>query len=401
MNEDKPQSPKGKLKQRLLLDEEYRVLSSLGTGGMAEVYRAEQVSLNRTVAIKKLKSSLGQNPEMLERFYREGKSTANLQHENIVQVYQMGKAGEEYYIVMEYVEGKDLKSILKVSGPISWQIAGLIIQEVAKGLGFAHQRGYIHRDIKPGNIMVSQRGEVKIMDFGIVRRIDSELTKTGAFLGTPSYMSPEQLKGENITPGSDLFSLGVVFYEILAGEKPFRAETEPSLIHKIVNEKPKSIRKLNPGVPWRMARIIKRLLNKNPKKRFESAEELAKALEKMLGRAIISRAEAEIAVYLAGIGELGQEEKTRRVKDYAGKESEELVQVEPLKKGRKTSRKTQASKAQSSLRVKSEQNSIEEAKWMLKTIILMAVSLGLILIIYFLNASGVISKLIKLFRHYF
>jgi len=401
LNEDKPQSPKGKLKQRLLLDEEYRVLSSLGTGGMAEVYRAEQVSLNRTVAIKKLKSSLGQNPEMLERFYREGKSTANLQHENIVQVYQMGKAGEEYYIVMEYVEGKDLKSILKVSGPISWQIAGLIIQEVAKGLGFAHQRGYIHRDIKPGNIMVSQRGEVKIMDFGIVRRIDSELTKTGAFLGTPSYMSPEQLKGENITPGSDLFSLGVVFYEILAGEKPFRAETEPSLIHKIVNEKPKSIRKLNPGVPWRMARIIKRLLNKNPKKRFESAEELAKALEKMLGRAIISRAEAEIAVYLAGIGELGQEEKTRRVKDYAGKESEELVQVEPLKKGRKTSRKTQASKAQSSLRVKSEQNSIEEAKWMLKTIILMAVSLGLILIIYFLNASGVISKLIKLFRHYF
>lgn len=401
MNQDKTQSPKGKLKQRLLLDEEYKVLSSLGTGGMAEVYKAEQVSLNRTVAIKKLKSSLSQNPEMLERFYREGKSTANLQHENIVQVYQMGKAGEEHYIVMEYVEGKDLKSILKASATIPWQIAGLIIREVAKGLAFAHQRGYIHRDIKPGNIMVSQRGEVKIMDFGIVRRIDSELTKTGAFLGTPSYMSPEQLKGESITPGSDLFSLGVVFYEILAGEKPFRAESEASLIHKIVNEKPKSIRKLNPEVPWRMARIIKRLLNKNPKKRFESAEELAQALEKLLGKTIIARAEAEIASYLAGIDDWAQEEKTRQVKDYAGKESEELVQVEPFKKGRKTSRGIQASKAQSSLRAKSGQNSIEEAKWMFKTIILMAISLGLILIIYFLNASGVISKLIKLFRHYF
>jgi len=396
LTEDKSQATRrGVGKARLKLDEEYVILGELGKGGMAEVFKAEQNSLLRIVAIKKLKSTLAQNPEMLERFFREGKSAANLQHENIVQIYQMGEKEGEHYIVMEYVEGLDLKTILKKAGPIPWRIACLMVRETALGLGFAHQRGYIHRDIKPGNIMVSKLGEVKIMDFGIVRRIDSELTQTGSFLGTPSYMSPEQLKGENISGRSDLWSLGIMFYEIMAGEKPFKADSEAALLNKILNEKEKPVRKINPQVPRRVARLLKRLLQKDPKKRFESAGELAKALEHLLGEDYAAASGEEISAYLAEVEGGPVEDKTKKTQQL---DSEPAIQV--AQKRPKAARTLKKSKTAARRQIVEDEDT--ENKWLVQTMILMAATLGLILILYFLQAHDLLKYLLKipeLFHH--
>ncbi len=382
-------SSRSRQKTRLKLDEEYKIISKIGSGGMAEVYKAEQVSLGRLVAIKKLKSSLTSNPEMLERFFREGRSAANLQHENIVQVYQMGEQDGDHYLVMEYVEGIDLKSLLKSYGALPWEVACLIIRQVARGLEFAHQRGYIHRDIKPGNIMLSSRGEVKIMDFGIVRKIDSDLTQTGSFLGTPSYMSPEQLKGEGVSPRSDLFSLGVMLYELVSGEKPFKAENEASLVQKIINEKERPVRKINPLVPRRVQRIIKKLMKKNPQQRFSSAGELVQKLDKLLGEKLISQADQEIARFLKE-AQLSKDDKTRP-----------LEQAQPLKPSPKPVRlqKARSKKTKAQKIAQSEEPS--EKDWLVKTFILMAVVLGIILIFYFLNSHGVLDKIINFFKAHF
>jgi eukaryotic-like serine/threonine-protein kinase len=390
LTEEKSQATRrGGGKSRLKLDEEYVILGELGKGGMAEVFKAEQSSLSRIVAIKKLKTTLGQNPEMLERFFREGKSAANLQHENIVQIYQMGEKDGEHYIIMEFVEGSDLKTILKKSGSIPWRIACLMMREVALGLGFAHQRGFIHRDIKPGNIMVSHRGEVKVMDFGIVRRIDSELTQTGSFLGTPSYMSPEQLKGEGISGRSDLFSLGVMFYEIMAGEKPFKADTEAALVNKILNEKERPVRKVNPLVPRRVARLLKRLLLKDPKKRFEDAGELARAIEHLLGEEYAAASGEEISYYLAELETAPEQDRTRKTSQPDSEPAKPVVVKRPrAAKAMKTSK--------TSTRRALIQDDSSENKWLIQTLILMAGTLGLILILYFLQAHDLLKYLLKI-----
>ena len=390
MTEDKSQASKRLSKSRLKLDEEYKILGTLGIGGMAEVFKAEQNSLGRIVALKKLKPTLGQNPEMLERFFREGKSAANLQHENIVQVYQMGEVDGEHFIVMEYVEGRDLKTLVKNSGPVDWRIAGLIVRAVAEGLSFAHLRGYVHRDIKPGNIMVSSRGEVKLMDFGIVRRVDSELTQTGSFLGTPSYMSPEQLKGQGVSDRSDLFSLGVLFYEILCGEKPFKAENEAALVNKIMNEKEKVVRKVNPEVPRRVARLVKKLLQKNPEKRFESAAELARVMEHLLGEGLVSQSADQIAAYLKNLEAKPDEDKTRRSVAHDSEPAQEMVRKPPRAAAKKALPERKARTA------KDEEES--ENKWMVQTLILMAATLGLILVIYFLQAHDLLRHLPAIFK---
>jgi serine/threonine-protein kinase len=383
LSEDKSQTGKRLSRSRLKLGEEYRILGLLGTGGMAEVFKAEQTSLGRIVALKRLKSQLATNPEMLERFLREGKSAANLQHENIVQVYQMGELEGEHYIVMEYVEGRDLKSAVKAAGPLPWKIAALIIREIALGLSFAHQRGFIHRDIKPGNIMLSHKGEVKIMDFGIVRRLDSDLTQTGAFLGTPSYMSPEQLQGKNISPRSDLFSLGILFFEILTGDKPFRAENESSLVYKIMNEKEPPVRRLNPEVPRRVARVLKRLLKKDPAKRYESAAELAKVIEHMLGEDYVSMAGEEIAAYLAELEQRPDEDKTRKSSEIESEPAQVELKRKSVKAARTTLKKETGLKSRP--KPKAEES---ETRWLVQTLVLMAMTLGLILLLYFLQAHG-------------
>ncbi len=299
--------------QRTIQDS-YEILEKLGEGGMATVYKARQNSLGRTVAVKEIKPAFATHPELSERFKREAKTAAGIVHQNIVQVYNFGEPKKGgLFIVMEYVEGQDLKTLLAQAGPIPPVIAALIGHQVAYALAYAHERGLVHRDVKPGNIMVSSHAEIKLMDFGIVRERDSDLTKTGAFLGTPSYMSPEQLLGEEVNPASDIFSLGVVLYEILAGEKPFKADSDSTLSKKVRTEKQTKLRSLNSEVPRKLQGIVNKCLNKWPEKRFQSGEELARALAKCMGSRNREEYRQEIRFWLeqADVGE-----ETMPVRDF-------------------------------------------------------------------------------------
>jgi len=266
-----------------VIQDAYELLEEIGQGGMAQVFRARQLSLNRIVAIKEIKPAFTNNPEVLERFKREARTAANLTHENIVQVYNFSEPSRgSLFIVLEYMEGQDLKTLLRRAGPPPPRIAAILCREAARALAYAHARHLVHRDVKPANIMVSDQGEVKLMDFGIVREMDSDLTRTGAFLGTPSYMSPEQFLGEEITPASDLFSLGIVLFELLTGEKPFKADNEASLSKKVRIEREPKVRSLNPKVPRRLAAAVHLCLRKDPDKRPLSADNLIFDLEKFL-----------------------------------------------------------------------------------------------------------------------
>ncbi|MFO8058408.1 MAG: serine/threonine-protein kinase [bacterium] len=302
-----------KSSQRTIQDS-YELLEKLGEGGMADVYKAKQNSLGRIVAVKEIKPAFAAHPELAERFKREAKTAAGIVHQNIVQVYNFGEPKKGgLFIVMEYVEGQDLKTLLAQAGPVPPMIAALIGHEVSQALAYAHERGLVHRDVKPGNIMISSRAEVKLMDFGIVRERDSDLTKTGAFLGTPSYMSPEQLLGDEVNPPSDIFSLGVVLYEILAGEKPFKADSDSTLSKKVRTEKQKKLRSLNREVPRRLQAVVNKCMNKKPEKRFQGGEELARALQKCMGSRSRDEFRGEIKWWLeqADVGE-----ETMPVRDF-------------------------------------------------------------------------------------
>lgn len=302
-----------KSSQRTIQDS-YELLEKLGEGGMADVYKARQNSLGRIVAIKEIKPAFATHPELAERFKREAKTAAGIVHQNIVQVYNFGEPKKGgLFIVMEYVEGQDLKTLLAQAGPVPPVIAALIGHEVSQAMAYAHERGLVHRDVKPGNIMISSRAEVKLMDFGIVRERDSDLTKTGAFLGTPSYMSPEQLLGDEVNPPSDVFSLGVVLYEILAGEKPFKADSDSTLSKKVRTEKQKKLRSLNREVPRRLQAVVNKCMNKKPEKRFQGGEELARALVKCMGSRTRDEFRREIKWWLeqADVGE-----ETMPVRDF-------------------------------------------------------------------------------------
>lgn len=291
------------------IQDRYEVLEEIAKGGMAQVYKARQLSLSRLVAIKEIKSVFAGNPELVERFKREARISATLIHENIVQVYNFGEPpGGPLFIVMEFVDGRDLRTILSRMGSVPPRLAAMIGREVARALAYAHALGLIHRDVKPANVMISRSGEVKLMDFGIVREMDSELTRTGAFLGTPSYMSPEQLLGEDLSPASDLFSLGLVLYEIMAGQKPFKADSEASLSKKIRAEKEARLRSHNSEVSWRLSGIVHQCLKKDPRKRPGSAEEVARRLEKVVSSRSREEDKRELAGWLRS--ELGEDQAT-------------------------------------------------------------------------------------------
>jgi len=292
------------------LREKFEILGHLGSGGMAEVYLARQDSLERLVAIKELKPAFASNPELYERFLREARTGAGLTHQHIVPVYQFGEGEHGPFIVLEYVEGVDLKTAITRSGGLPSRIALLIFSAVAKALVYAHQRGLIHRDVKPANVMLGKNGEVKLMDFGIVRATDSDLTRTGAFLGTPSYMAPEQFQGEKLTPAADQFSLGIVFYEALTGIKPFRADDETSLSKKIQTQREVPPRRLNPEIPRRIQRVMKRLLAKKPQQRFRETQELVDVIEKMMTYPERTRGAEILAEFFVSSGVLEGKERT-------------------------------------------------------------------------------------------
>ncbi len=260
-----------------------KVLEEVGSGGMAVVYKATQEPLGRTVAIKVLKSSIANDSQFAERFEREARFMAGFQHENIINVHDFIKLKDTMYIVMEYVEGIDLYDLLESGEDLTVDISAIITLQVARALNHAHFRGIIHRDIKPANIMISIQGDVKLMDFGIAHADSlSDLTETGTGLGTPSYMSPEQILGEKLDSRSDIWSLGVVFYQMLTGKKPFQEDSRRSVLQKIRLERYIPARKLNPKVPRQLERILSQCMAKTPADRYSSMQALIHDLEDYL-----------------------------------------------------------------------------------------------------------------------
>ncbi len=286
-----------------------RILDEIASGGMAVVYKAVQESLNRTVAVKALKTSVAAESQFAIRFEREALSLAQLQHENIIHVYDFYKERGAFFIVMEYVEGIDLYDLLDRCGRLPVDVAAVIAMQVARALDYAHYRGIIHRDIKPANIMLARSGGVKLMDFGIARdQSFGDLTETGTGLGTPSYMSPEQILGDKLDFRSDLFSLGIVLYQMVTGRKPFIEDEQKSVMHKIRLEKYPSPRKLNPEIPRELERIMARCMNKIPRDRWRSTQDLVLALERFLARHVEMNYHARLVLFLRNQGVIGNEE---------------------------------------------------------------------------------------------
>jgi serine/threonine protein kinase len=263
--------------RRSVLDDRYDVVRPLGSGGMGEVYLARDRVLGRDVALKVLRRQYAGDHEFAERFKREAMSAASLSHPNIVQVYDRGKTEEgASYIAMEYVPGGTLKERISREGPLEAADAAGLGAQVAEALGAAHDRGMVHRDIKPQNVLLTARGGAKVADFGIARAGSSAtISRTGSVMGTAGYMSPEQALGNPATPKSDLYSLGVVLYEALTGELPYTADNPIAVSMKHVNEPLRPPIELNPRIPRGMNAIVTKLLAKDPEDRYADADELA------------------------------------------------------------------------------------------------------------------------------
>jgi serine/threonine-protein kinase len=245
-----------------------RIVGEIGSGGMAVIYKAVQEPLERVVAIKALKPSIAVDSQFAMRFEREARFMASLQHENIIHVNDFIKDGDTMYIVMEYVQGIDLYDLLQLTPKLPVEVAAIIALQVARALDYAHFRGLVHRDIKPANIMISRRGDVKLMDFGIARDESlSDLTESGTGVGTPSYMSPEQILGDKLDFRSDIFSLGIVIYQCLTGAKPFVEDDTRTVMQKIRLDRYASPRKLVSSVPSSLERILARCMEKLPSNR--------------------------------------------------------------------------------------------------------------------------------------
>jgi eukaryotic-like serine/threonine-protein kinase len=256
----------------------YELHRRLARGGMAEVFLARDQLLDRPVAVKVLFAEFATDPSFVERFRREAQAAANLSHPNIVGVYDWGREGSTYYIVMEYVEGRSLSDIIRNDGPLSPSRVAEIAADVAAALGFAHKGDVVHRDMKSGNVIVSPTGQVKVADFGIATAISGGaqggLTQTGAVMGTATYFSPEQAQGKPLDGRSDLYALGVVMYEMLTGQPPFSGDNPVSIAYKHVQEHPPPIAALRSGVPQALQAITAKLLNKDPELRYPTAADL-------------------------------------------------------------------------------------------------------------------------------
>ena len=262
-----------------IIKERYEIIQLLGEGGMSYVYKANDKQLKRTVAIKTLKPNYVQQEKFVERFKREAQTAANLNHPNIVQIFDWG-IGDEPFFVMEYIEGNTLTSIIAKRRTISLNDVLFIGAQVSSGLQAAHSKGLVHRDIKPGNIMITPEGKVKVTDFGIVslQNEESDITKTGSILGTASYISPEQAQGKPVSKESDLYSLGTVLYELITGRAPFEGDTPIATATKHITDKPEKLSVFRPDIPKGIENAVLKLLHKYPKDRFKNAEDLRAVL---------------------------------------------------------------------------------------------------------------------------
>ncbi len=286
-----------------------RVLAEIGSGGMAVVYRAVQEPLGREVAIKALKPSIAVDSNFAKRFEREAIFLASLQHENILHVYDFVVLPSTTCIIMEYVKGIDLYDVLEKVSRLPADIAAIIALQLARALDYAHFRGIIHRDIKPANIMLSHQGSVKLMDFGIARdNALSDLTETGTGLGTPSYMSPEQILGDKLDFRSDVFSLGIVLYQMTTGQKPFVEDEGRTVMQKIRMDRPVSARKLNPLVPRTLERIMMRCMEKLPANRYPTTQSLIDELADFLAPRVPINYNARLVLFLRDLGVVSESE---------------------------------------------------------------------------------------------
>jgi len=266
----------------------YEISGELGRGAMGIVYKGEDPTIHRTVAIKTLRLSEfeeGELADIKERFFREAESAGLLNHPNIVSIYDAGEEHDLAYIAMEYLQGEDLAKFTHKGKLLPLRNVLYIIAQVADALDYAHNNNVVHRDIKPANIMLlKDTGKIKVTDFGIARITSSSKTKTGVVLGTPSYMSPEQVSGKRIDGRSDIFSLGVVLFEMLTGQKPFVSDDITSLMFQIAKEKHSSVRKFNPKIPLIVEKIIDKALTKDAKQRYQNAGLMAEHLRKIIKR---------------------------------------------------------------------------------------------------------------------
>ena len=261
----------------------YDIVAELGRGGMGVVYKGYETSLNRYVAIKVLADSLAHDESVKERFLREARSMAALNDPHIIQIYFIGDDAGQTYFVMEFVDGESLGSLLKHAGKLKPEQAAKIIYQTAQGLATAHDKGVIHRDIKPGNLMITSRGSVKIADFGIALKtqdFSKKLTSTGEFVGTPGYLSPEVCLGKPVDQRSDIFSLGIVLFECLAGRMPFTDESPLGLMLEVVKAEIPDVRSLNADVDPELSRMLGKMIAKEPAERYQSCQELVDDLAK-------------------------------------------------------------------------------------------------------------------------
>ncbi len=264
----------------------YEILAELGRGAMGTVYKARDPRLDRLVAVKMMSEELLIEEEMRGRFQREAKSAANLQHPNIVTIFDFGELEGEGspYIVMELLDGTSLAQLMEEKKPERLLDRVNVITQICRGLDYAHKRGVIHRDVKPGNIQVLPSGTAKVLDFGIALGEGSTIkTKTGLVMGTPNYMAPEQISSEVVDHRADMWAVGVILYELLSGERPFAATTIPGLVYQIVHSPPPPLDERKLGLPPRLVQVIERVLQKNPDRRFRDLAHLARTLEKVMG----------------------------------------------------------------------------------------------------------------------
>ncbi len=330
-----------------LLAGKYRIFEEVGRGGMGVIYKAEDLKLKRPVALKFLPPEWGSHMEAKERFIQEARAAAALSHPNICTIHEVDESEGKPFIAMEYIEGENLRDKLK-KGPLPVEAALDFAIQAAKGLEKAHQKGIVHRDIKTANIMVTESGQVKIMDFGLAKlRGGSSFTKEGTTLGTVAYMSPEQARGEKVDGRTDLWSLGVVLYEMLTGDLPFKGERDVSILYSIVHEEPKALKDAKPPVPPELQQVIARALNKDPGQRYQAAGEMLKDLNdyqealkreaagvcnlrsflKRLRRPIVAIPTilAVIAIALLAVWFFGRQAKVRWARQVALPEIEKLI----------------------------------------------------------------------------